>query len=36
MKKPNAKQQIEPENETPDEKYRREQEEQKTWGDGLE
>jgi hypothetical protein len=33
---PNTKQQIEPENETLDEKYQREQEEQKTWGDGLE
>ena len=33
---PNAKQQIEPENETLDEKYQREQEERKNWGDGLE
>ena len=33
---PNVKQLIEPENETLDEKYQREQEEQKTWGDVLE
>ncbi|HSF49797.1 MAG TPA: hypothetical protein VLA74_03475, partial [Nitrososphaeraceae archaeon] len=29
-------QEIEPENETPEEKYNREQDEQKKWGDGLE
>jgi hypothetical protein len=33
---PNTKHQIEPDNETPDEKYRREQEERKNWSDGLE
>jgi hypothetical protein len=32
---PDAKQQIEPENEIPDEKYQREEEEQKSWGNGL-